>query len=396
MPSRRSLLLIATAAVAILAVACGSASSNDGGNGTAPTDSTAEPESPADLARRFGSAWSNTDFSKSSIDFDELLSGGPGKDGIPAIDDPQFVSISEADDFLAGQEPVIALELNGDARAYPIQILIWHEITNDTVGGVPVTVTFCPLCNSAIVFEREFGGVVYDFGVSGLLRKSDLVMFDRQTESWWQQFTGEAIVGELTGTLLALVPASIVSWDDFKATYPDGQVLSRDTGFARSYGQNPYTGYDTIDGNPFLFRGDLDGRLAPVERVAAVELNGETVAYPFSLLEEQIVVHDTIGGEAIVVFFQPGTTSALDRSTIADARDVGASGVFRPEAAGQTLTFRADGEKIIDNETGSRWNVLGKAVDGSLAGEELSPIVHGAHFWFAWAAFQPDTRIFQG
>ncbi len=395
MPSRRSFLLIATAAVAILAVACGSASSNGAGDGTSPPDSSAEPEPTVDPVQRFGSRWS-TDFSKHSIDFSELLSGGPGKDGIPAIDEPQFVSIAEGDDFLAGQEPVIALELNGDARAYPIQILIWHEITNDTVGGVPVTVTFCPLCNSAIVFEREFGGVVYDFGVSGLLRKSDLVMFDRQTESWWQQFTGEALVGELTGTLLELVPASIVSWDDFKATHPDGQVLSRDTGFSRSYGQNPYAGYDTTDGNPFLFRGDLDGRLSPVERVAAVELNGETVAYPFSLLEEQIVVHDTIGGEPVVVFFQPGTTSALGGPVIADARDIGATGVFRPEAAGQTLTFRADGEKIIDNETGSRWNVLGKAVDGPLAGEVLSPIVHGAHFWFAWAAFQPDTRIFQG
>ncbi len=392
MPGRHSLLLIAIAAVAIVAVACGSAASNDAGDGT---DSTAEPEPTVDPVQRFGSSWS-TDFSKHSIDFSELLSGGPGKDGIPAIDEPQFVSIAEGDDFLAGREPVIALELNGDARAYPIQILIWHEIANDTVGGVPVTVTFCPLCNSAIVFEREFGGVVYDFGVSGLLRKSDLVMFDRQTESWWQQFTGEAIVGELTDTLLALVPASIVSWNDFKATHPDGQVLSRDTGFSRNYGQNPYTGYDTTDGNPFLFRGDLDGRLSPVERVTAVELNGETVAYPFSLLEEQIVVHDTIGGEPIVVFFQPGTTSALDRSGIADSRDIGASGVFRPEAAGQTLTFRADGQKIIDNETGSRWNVLGKAVDGSLTGEVLSPIVHGAHFWFAWAAFQPDTRIFQG
>ncbi len=388
---RRSFLLFATAAVVIVAVACGSAASNDAG-----TDSTAEPEPTVDPVQRFGSAWSSTDFSKSSIDFSELLSGGPSKDGIPAIDNPQFVSVAEGDDFLAGREPVIALELNGDARAYPIQILIWHEITNDTVGGVPVTVTFCPLCNSAIVFEREFGGVVYDFGVSGLLRKSDLVMFDRQTESWWQQFTGEAIVGELTGTLLALVPASIVSWDDFKATYADGQVLSRDTGFSRNYGQNPYAGYDTTDGNPFLFRGDLDGRLSPVERVAAVELNGETVAYPFSLLEEQIVVHDTIGGEPIVVFFQPGTASALNNTFIADSRDVGASGVFRPEAAGQALTFRADGEEIIDNETGSRWNVLGKAVDGPLAGEELSPIVHGAHFWFAWAAFQPDTRIFQG
>ena len=389
------ILLAAIAALAVIAVACGSAAQSIDGESDDPADEETSQEDLETLfAQRFGSTW-RTDFSKHSVDLGEFISG-QSKDGIPAIDDPNFVSRAEGDTFLADREPVIAFELNGDARAYPIQILIWHEIANDTVGGVPVTVTFCPLCNSALVFERELNGVVHDFGVSGFLRNSDLVMFDRQTETWWQQFTGEGIVGELTGTVLEVLPSSIVSWADFKTTYPDGQVLSRDTGFSRNYGRNPYTGYDSVDDNPFLFRGDVDGRLSATERVVAVELNGETVAYPFSVLEGLLVVHDSVGGEPIVVFFQPGTASALDASTIADSRDVGAAGVFRPKAAGQTLTFRAEGDDIVDNETGSRWNVLGKAVDGPLAGEELTPVVNGAHFWFAWAAFQPDTRIYQG
>ena len=231
--------------------------------------------------------------------------------------------------------------------------------------------------------------------MSGFLRNSDLVMFDRQTDSWWQQLTGEAVVGELTGALLEVAPSSTVSWEDFKATYPEGRVLSRDPGFGFDYGFNPYVGYDS-DETPFLFSGELDDRLSPIERVVAVELNGEAVAYPFSLLEEERVVHDTVGGESIVVFLQPGTASALAEQNIAEARDVGASGVFLPEAAGRTLTFRADADGFVDDETGSRWNVLGKAVEGPLAGEELTPIVHGDHFWFAWAAFKPETRVFDG
>ncbi len=365
------------AAGVLLAAACGSS----GQSGDDPRE-------------RSFPGWS-TDTSMRTIELDELTTGQV-KDGIPAIDEPRFVATSEGDSFLGEREPVVVVEVNDDARAYPLQIMIWHEIVNDVVGGEPVAVTFCPLCNSAIAFERDLDGVVYDFGTSGMLRNSDLVMYDRQTESWWQQFTGEAIVGELVGTRLDALPASIVSWADFRSTYPDGKVLSRDTGFSRDYGRNPYTGYDTTEDAPFLFRGEPDGRLPPVERVVAVELNGEAAAYPFSALEKDLVVSDSVGGEPIVVFFQPGTASALDSGAIADSRDVGASGVFAPEAGERPLTFRAEGGEILDNETGSRWNVLGKALDGPLAGAELPPVVHGDHFWFAWAAFKPDTRIYAG
>ena len=347
--ARRPLqLLPALLAVALIAAACSSAS----GSGDDPPAGQDTPDGATGslnpLILRI-SNWS-TDFSKRSVDLSEFLSGGPAKDGIRALEEPAFISIAEGNERFVDREPVIALEINGDARAYPLGILTRHEIANDHVGGVPVAVTFCPLCNSAIVFERELDGVVYDFGVSGVLRNSDLVMYDRQTESWWQQFVGEAIVGELTGALLNIVASSIVSWADFKSTYPNGTVLSPDTGFGINYGFNPYVNYDS-DESPFLFRGEPDPRLSPIERVAGVELNGDVVAYPFSLLEEERVVHDTVGGEEIVVFFQFGTASALDDSDIASGRDVGAVGVFVPQAGGQALTFRADGDDIVDNET---------------------------------------------
>ena len=340
-----------------------------------------------------------TDFSLHSVPYDEIISGGVPRDGIPPLDNPRFTTPEDADTWLASQEPVIAFELNGDARAYPLQVLIWHEIVNDVVGGVPVAVTFCPLCNAAIVFDRGLEGVTYDFGTSGKLRNSDLIMWDRQTESWWQQFTGEAIVGDLTGKKLTFLPASIISWEDFKAANPDGKVLSRDTGFARAYGLNPYAGYDRADNPPFLFDGELDGRLLAKERVATVTIGDVDAAFPFSVLEKKRAVNYNVNGRDVAVFFKSGTTSALGDVSIRDSQDVGATGVFDPVLDGQKLTFRTDGDSgdsIVDNENGSVWNILGEALEGPLTGRVLTPIVHANHFWFAWAAFKPDTKIYMG
>ncbi len=337
-----------------------------------------------------------TDFSRHSVPYSEISSGGVPRDGIPPLDDPKFTTPEQADQWLGDAEPVISFEINGEARAYPLQILTWHEVVNDEVGGVPVVATFCPLCNSAIVFDRTLDGVVHDFGVSGNLRNSDLIMWDRQTESWWQQFTGEAIVGELTGKKLTLLPASIISWADFKAANPEGQVLSRDTGFNRPYGQNPYVGYDRADSPPFLFDGELDGRLQPKERVAAVAIGDEAAAFPFSIVEEERVIHYTVGSQDLVVFFKPGTRSALDDLLIGNSDEVGATGVFDVDLEGQPLTFRTDEDNFVDNETGSVWTILGQATGGPLAGKKLTPIVHANHFWFSWGAFKPDTRIYQG
>jgi len=339
-----------------------------------------------------------TDFSRASVDLGEFQGGGPPKDGIPPVDDPRFESIADAEEWLEPTAPVISLEVGGVARAYPMAILIWHEIVNDTLGGVPVVVTFCPLCNTALVFERTLDGTVHDFGTTGNLRFSDLVMYDRQTESWWQQATGEAIVGTLTGSKLTFLPAQIVSLADFAAAYPAGDVLSRDTGTERAYGRNPYPGYDNADDRPFLFAGEIDGRLAPKERVVTISRDGRTIAVPYPALEAAGVAEVEVGGDpgTVVVFWAPGTASALDTAAIADGRDAGATGVFLPVADGQQLTFRRDGGRdapITDVETGSTWAVTGQATSGPLAGSKLESVVHGNHFWFAWAAFQPETEI---
>jgi hypothetical protein len=214
--------------------------------------------------------WPRTDFSRATVKLEEIRSGGPPKDGIPALDAPRFVSIQGADDWLDPREPVIVVQGQSRARAYPLQILIYHEIVNDTFEGLPISVTFCPLCNASIVFDRRVDDQVLDFGTTGKLRKSDLVMYDRQTESWWQQFTGTGIVGQYAGTELRQVPSQIVAYEDFKAAYPSGEVLSRSTGYWRSYGRNPYRGYDRVGDKPFLYFDRLDGRLPAMMRVLGV------------------------------------------------------------------------------------------------------------------------------
>ncbi len=335
-----------------------------------------------------------TDFARHSVLLTEITPGGPPRDGIPPIDDPRFVSVEEAGSWLKPWEPVIHLSVGGEARAYPLQILIWHEIVNDTLGGVPVAVTFCPLCNTAIAFDRRVGNRTLDFGTTGNLRKSDLVMWDRQTESWWQQVTGEAIVGELTGHNLRVLPATIVGWQEFRAGFPEGRVLSRETGFSRAYGTNPYVGYDDVNSPPFLYESQTDGRLPPKERVVTVSLGGEDVAYPFSVLRERRVIADMVGGEQIVVFYVPGTNSALDKSSIGESRDVGSAAVYSPWVDGSELSFHWRNGAFLDDQTGTRWMILGMAEAGPLDGKQLEPVAHANHFWFAWAAFEPNTRIY--
>jgi hypothetical protein len=235
--------------------------------------------------------WPKTDFAKRTVELSEIESGGPPKDGIPSIDRPRFVSPSAARAWLKPVEPVIAVRIGRDARAYPLQILMFHEIVNDTVDGLPVAVTFCPLCNASIVFDRRHDARVLDFGTTGRLRLSDLVMYDRQTESWWQQFTGKGIVGHYAGAELKRIPSEIVSFEDFSAAHPNGRVLSRETGFFRSYGSNPYAGYDRIDQIPFLLSVKPDQRLPPMERVLSVSAGGKHRLYPLSTLKERQVLN---------------------------------------------------------------------------------------------------------
>ena len=348
----------------------------------------------AEVARLRGREPWKTDFTRHSVPLAEILSGGPPRDGIPALDRPRFQSARDAARWLSDREPVMVVENGGEARAYPLSILVWHEIVNDRVGGIPMAVTFCPLCNTALVFDRRLDQRVLDFGTTGRLRHSDLVMYDRQTESWWQQATGKAIVGALTGKELRRIPASTYAWETARELYPRIQVLSRETGYDRPYGRNPYVGYDDPGGSPLLdfFRGKPDPRLPAMQRVVAVEL-GEGWAVPLPALRRQRVLNAAHDGTPFVVFWAPGAASALDRAEVAAGRDVGQTGVWDRRVAGRTLTFRPAGKGFQDRETGSRWDLAGRAVAGPLQGRRLRAIPHGDHFWFAWVAFRPRTQV---
>lgn len=262
--------------------------------------------------------WIATDFSRSEVQWQEIQSGGPPKDGIPAIDDPQFASVAHSPD-IAPAEPIISVELNGEARAYPLSILIWHEIVNDLFDSTPVVVTFCPLCNSAIVFDRRVDGVTIDFGTTGKLRNSDLVMYDRQTESWWQQFTGTGIVGFYAGQTLTMLPARLEAYSDFVERHPRGKVLKPETPALRDYGQNPYAGYDTST-TPFLYQGDMPKGIEPMARVVLVRKDdAEPVIVALELVRKRGQLD--VGGYRIS--WKAGQTSALDTTVVAKGRDIG-------------------------------------------------------------------------
>ena len=334
-----------------------------------------------------------TDFDNRIVDLSEIMSGGPPRDGIPAVDEPRYASTADAGEWLDPDEPVVAVVVGAEARAYPLQILIWHEIANDSLGGIPIAVTFCPLCNSAIVFDRRLDGEVLDFGTTGRLRLSDLVMYDRQTETWWQQLTGTGLVGEHAGRELIRLPAAIVAWRDFRSAYPGETVLSRETGHSRRYGANPYAGYDSST-QPFLLRSTPDPRLPAMERVLHVAAGGTERIYPFGAFTDEPVINDEVGGEPVVVMSHSGTLSALDEPRIADSRRIPSAAAYARRLEGRTLEFELRDGRIADTATGSVWNLFGEAVEGPLAGSRLAPLSRGEHFAFAWLAFHPDADVY--
>ncbi len=289
--------------------------------------------------------WSKTDFSKSNVPFDEIFSGGVPRDGIPPIDNPRFAPIAEVERLYKGTEPVITVAINGAAKAYPLGILMSHEIVNDEVGGKPVTVTFCPLCNSAVVFDRNIDGEIYDFGVSGKLRNSDLIMWDRQTHSWWQQFTGEGIVGEMTGVQLTMLPVRVESFDKFKARFPDGQVLLSPRGGS---GFNPYAGYDSSS-QPFLYRGSFPEGIRPLDYVLAV--GGEAWSIELLKREKRIEKGD------LIITWESGQNAAMDERRISDGQDIG-----------NVTVQRKQGDKLVD-------------------------VVHDVTFAFSFHAFNKEGTI---
>lgn len=280
--------------------------------------------SAVDVPSRWREEWPRTDFAKITVPVSEILSGGPSRDGIRSIDRPEFRPVDQVA-MLVDREPVIAFSVNGETRAYPLRILIWHEIVNDVVGGVPIAATYCPLCNAAIVFDRRLDGRTLSFGTTGKLRNSDLVMYDRETESWWQQFTGDAIAGELAGRALVMLPSRLESWERFKTNAPDGFVLVPNNPSSRPYGANPYVGYE--GGKvPFLYRGPFPRGIRPMQRVVVV---GEK-AWSLALLKKQGLIS---GGDLQLEWIE-GQSSALDRNSVHAGRDVGNVIVKRRTADG--------------------------------------------------------------
>ena len=342
-----------------------------------------------------------TDFTRRTIDsLDELIAGIPASDPrdiIPPLDNPEFEGVSEAAQWLDAREPGVLFALDGDARFYPLRILTFHEVVNDNFADRPVVVTYCPLCNTAVVFDPVVNGEALRFGVSGLLRNSDLVMWDSSTQTLWQQITGEGIVGELAGTQLQLLGSSLVRWGDFQSEFPAGTVLSRQTGFARSYGQNPYEGYSSSN-RPFLFDGELDERFPALERVVGVTVDGRDKAYPFSIISQVGAVNDVVGDAQIVVFWgAPDTADALDTTDITQGKSVGTGVAYDRTVNGTVLTFVANGDDTFtDLETNTTWNLLGRAISGPLEGAQLDTLVHRNDFWFAWSAFNPDDPVHTG
>ncbi len=302
---------------------------------------------------------------------------------------------------MSDREPVLVLESTlirdeespaGDSvHVYPLQVIMWHEIVNDEIDGKPVTVTYCPLCNTGIAFSRRHEGAVLSFNTTGRLRFSNLIMFDRETESWWQQASGDSIAGFFAGTRLKTVPVMMLPFSEVRESMPEARVLSKDTGFNRAYGNNPYRGYDSSS-EPFLLR-NASGLTEPgsdgpglLDRVVSLEHNGETASVTYSALQEERVVERTLGGERFYFLWEAGTASALDSSSIAEGADVGSGNAFFAHTrGGQAVELRREGERILD-ATESQWNAAGRAVAGPREGERLRPAVGVQHFWFSHAA----------
>jgi len=312
---------------------------------------------------------------KHLIPLDKIKGGGPPKDGIPSIDDPKFAEI-QGSQFVSDSDTVIGLEINGDARAYPLFILVWHEIVNDRVGDVPVAVTYCPLCYTNQVFERIINGNEVEFGTSGKLYNSNLLMYDRWTESYWSQGLGIAVTGELTGMQLKTIPFDVITWGDWKKIHPDTLVLTTDTGHLRSYATDPYGDYYT-DPRIIFPVDNSDDRMHPKEIILGFHEDGIYKAYKQNDVEIHSIINDDIGDTSIMlVSLFSQNSRAFDR-TVND----------------EVLEFEFVDEKIMDTKTNSEWNYDGVAISGPLEGNKLTRMSIEPGFWFEWIAFHPETEV---
>ena len=393
-----AVLTASTLAVAACADAGEEIARPDGGSTTGPTTTTTQSAVDLDGPSALDDI-THPDLPAPLVDPEAIISGGPPPDGIPPIDSPQFVSVREADEWLDDHEAVVYLTLAGETHAYPVQILIWHEVVNDVVGGVPVSVTYCPLCNSAVSYRRTISGHITTFGTSGRLYASALVMYDRLTESLWTHYDGRAVAGVLAGHELERIPSPLLAWSDLEESFPDALVLDREaTGHDRPYGANPYVGYDDPDGYPFLFRGNPDDRARAMERIVGVELDGASKAWTLDSLASgsATATRGSVGDIEGVIFGTSGQVSAVEGRGVDVGRDVGSVGVFSPAVEGTILTFVTEDVTFVDLETGTEWDITGRAIEGPLEGATLDQIHHLDTFWFAWATYRPGTVLVEG
>jgi hypothetical protein len=314
------------------------------------------------------------------VSLDQIVSGGPPPDGIPSVDNPKFISVKEADGFLEDAELVVGVNINGDTRAYPLQILVWHEIVNDNVGGIPVAITYCPLCFTNQVFNRTLeDGNVVEFGTSGKLYNSNLVMYDRLSESLWSQALAQGIVGKYAGVKLQRIPFDLANWKEWKELYPESKVLSRDTGSSRPYGADPYGGYYT--NSEVLFPvSNRDDRLGLKEIIIGLENDGQYKAYKLQDIEDKRIINDEINNKSISLFsLFPFMVRAFD-----------------PVIDYQALQFKYNPQNstFVDLQTGSEWNFEGIAINGELKGKELIRLPYDEGFWFEWVTFHPKTEVY--
>ncbi|MDA2936156.1 DUF3179 domain-containing protein [Patescibacteria group bacterium AH-259-L05] len=286
-----------------------------------------------------------TDGVKHSIPLEEIISGGPPKDGIPSIDNPKFISIKEANKFLNDDEPGVVFSRGNTHRFYPYQILVWHEMVNDTVEGERILVTYCPLCLTGYIFDPLVKGERVEFGTSGKLWKSNLVMYDRKTDSLWPQILGEAVVGEMTGTKLSVLPSDQARYGKWKKLHPDGHVLSRDTGASKFYGSSPYGDYFSVTNLSLSLARPTDTRLPNDAFVFGIVTDGKSKAYHVEAIKAKGVVEDIFENTTILLRYD---------------KELDVVRMFRRSPAGDE--------------------------------ERINPF---SAFWFSWAVAHPDTELYK-
>ncbi|NOR87094.1 MAG: DUF3179 domain-containing protein [Bacteroidales bacterium] len=349
--------------------------------------------------RKISQKW-GTDTTKQIIaltEFTALLS----RNQIKPLNAPRYINTEQAKDSLFGGQPVIAIELNGYPLAFPINMLSYHEIVNDSIAGIPFTVAYCPLCNTAYIFDSRINHnnkeYTLKFGTSGMLRMSNLVMWDEQTETWWQHIDGEGLVGEMAGEKLKILPAKIISLNNYMEFYPQGKVMFpiEDTTYKTHYEINNYVHYDSIGSEkPFLFFNQVDPRLPAMEYIISIESDQIIKSFPLSTLQTEKVINNQVGSKDIVLFYHADMISNLDTKDISKGKQIGSGTVYSTIIENEKLHFEAINGRFKDTKTNSVWNFAGECVEGPYKGKKLTPIAYGLDFAFAWLAFHPESIIY--